>query len=105
MWSSGSAGAPARFHIGEGCSHRLIGDERAEIGQGADNAVVSPTGVLSGEADNEGLHYKEWIIGRTGHSIYRFGQAEPGTASIGSARPGARSSPRHLVANNPNVNT
>jgi len=38
-------------------SHRLIGDGMAEIGQSSDNAVVSPTGVLSGEADNERLHF------------------------------------------------
>ena len=34
-------------------AHRLIGDGVAEIGQGADDAVVPPAGVLSGEADNE----------------------------------------------------
>ena len=34
-------------------AHRLIGNGMPEIGQGADDAVVSPTGVLSGEADNE----------------------------------------------------
>ena len=34
-------------------SHGLIGNRVAEIGQGSDDAVVSPTGVLSGEADNE----------------------------------------------------
>jgi hypothetical protein len=32
-------------------SHRLIGDGMAGIGRSSDNAVVSPTGVLSGEAD------------------------------------------------------
>jgi hypothetical protein len=37
-------------------SHRLIGNGMAEIGQSSDNAVVSPTGVLSGEADNQRLH-------------------------------------------------
>ena len=36
-------------------SHRLIGNGMAEIGQSSDNAVVSPTGVLSGEADNQRL--------------------------------------------------
>ena len=34
-------------------AHRLIGNEVAEIGERSDDAVVSPTGVLSGEADNE----------------------------------------------------
>ena len=34
-------------------AHRLIGDGVAEIGQGSDDAVVSPAGVISGEADNE----------------------------------------------------
>jgi hypothetical protein len=38
-------------------AHRLIGNGMPEIGQGADDAVVSPTGVLSGEADNERLHF------------------------------------------------
>src|SRR6186713_1962348 len=38
-------------------SHRLIGYGMAEIGQRSDNAVVPPTGVLSGEADNERLHF------------------------------------------------
>ena len=38
-------------------SHRLIGDGMAEIGQSSDNAVVSPTGVLSGEADNERFQF------------------------------------------------
>ena len=31
-------------------SHGLIGNSVAEIGQGSDDAVVSPAGVLSGEA-------------------------------------------------------
>jgi hypothetical protein len=39
-------------------SHRLIGDWMAEIGKRSDDAVVSPTGVLSGEADNERLHFR-----------------------------------------------
>jgi len=34
-------------------AHRLIGHRVAEIGQGSDDTVVSPTGVLPGEADNE----------------------------------------------------
>ena len=34
-------------------SHRLIGDRMAQIGQCSDDAVVSPAGVLSGEADDE----------------------------------------------------
>jgi|SRR5450759_1801241 hypothetical protein len=34
-------------------AHRLIGNEVAEIGQGSDDAVVSPTGVLSGKADDQ----------------------------------------------------
>jgi len=38
-------------------SHRLIGDGMAEIGQSSDNAIVSPTGVLSGEADNQRLYF------------------------------------------------
>ena len=41
--------------------HCLIGDGMAEIAQSADNAVVSPTGVLSGEADDERFH-----LGRDG---------------------------------------
>ena len=36
-------------------AHRLIGNEVAEIGERSDDAVVSPTGVLPGEADNERL--------------------------------------------------
>jgi hypothetical protein len=42
-------------------AHRLIGDGMTEIGQRSDDAVVSPTGVLSGEADNKRLH-----LGRDG---------------------------------------
>ena len=34
-------------------AHRLIGNHVTEIGQGSDDAVISPAGVLSGEADNE----------------------------------------------------
>ena len=30
----------------------------AEIGQGSDDAVVSPAGVLSGEAHNEGFQFR-----------------------------------------------
>ena len=37
----------------KGIAHRLIGNAVAEIGQGSDDAVVSPAGVLSGEAHNE----------------------------------------------------
>ena len=36
----------------EDVSHRLIGNRVAEIGQSSGDAVVSPAGVLSGEADN-----------------------------------------------------
>ena len=36
-------------------AHRLIGNRVAEIGQSSDDAVVSPAGVLSGEADDERL--------------------------------------------------
>src|ERR1019366_6918563 len=46
-------------------SHRLIGDGMAEIGQRSDDTVVSPAGVLSGEADNKRLHFgRDW--GRPG---------------------------------------
>jgi hypothetical protein len=38
-------------------AHRLIGNGVAEIGQGSDDAVVSPAGVLSGEADNERFQF------------------------------------------------
>src|ERR1035437_136777 len=34
-------------------AHRLIGNGATEIGEGTDDAVVSPAGVLSGEADNQ----------------------------------------------------
>ena len=34
-------------------AHGLIGNGVAEIGQGSDDAVVSPAGVLSGKADNQ----------------------------------------------------
>jgi hypothetical protein len=37
----------------KGVAHRLIGNAMAEIGHGSDDAVVSPAGVLSGEAHNE----------------------------------------------------
>jgi hypothetical protein len=38
-------------------AHRLIGNGVAEIGQGSNDAVVSPAGVLSGETDNERLQF------------------------------------------------
>ena len=38
-------------------AHRLIGDGMAEIGQGSNEAVVSPTGVLPGEAHNERFQF------------------------------------------------
>ncbi len=42
-------------------SHGLIGNGMAEIGQSSDNAVVSPTGVLSGKADNQSLRFSgDW---------------------------------------------
>jgi hypothetical protein len=42
-------------------SRRLIGDGMAEIGKRSDNLIVSPTGVLSAEADNERLHLgRDW---------------------------------------------
>jgi hypothetical protein len=37
----------------KGIAHRLIRNIAAEIGQSSDDAVISPTGVLSGEAYNE----------------------------------------------------
>ena len=37
----------------EGFTHGLIGNSMAEIGQSTDDAVVSPTRVLSCEADNK----------------------------------------------------
>ena len=39
-------------------AHRLIGNGVAEIGQGSHDAVVSPAGVLSGEAHNEGFQFR-----------------------------------------------
>ena len=38
-------------------SHGLIGNSVAEIAQGSDDAVVSPAGVLSGEAHNERFQF------------------------------------------------
>src|ERR1035437_945440 len=38
-------------------AHGLIGNRVAEIGQGSDDAVVPPTGVLSGEAHNERFQF------------------------------------------------
>src|SRR5258705_9158714 len=37
---------------------RLIGNEVAEISQGSHDAVVSPAGVLSGEADDESFQVR-----------------------------------------------
>ena len=37
--------------------HRLIGNPVAEIGQGSDDAVVSPAGVLSGETYDERFQF------------------------------------------------
>src|SRR5215472_13912070 len=39
-------------------AYRLIGDGMAEIGKGPDDAVVSPTGILSGEADDQRFHVR-----------------------------------------------
>ena len=39
-------------------AHCLIGNGVAEIGQGSDDAVVSPGGVFSGEAHNEGFQFR-----------------------------------------------
>jgi hypothetical protein len=39
-------------------AHCLIGNGVAEIGQGSDDAVVSPAGVFSGEAHNEGFQFR-----------------------------------------------
>ena len=38
-------------------ARRLIGNGVAEIGQGSDDAVVSPAGILSGEAHNERFQF------------------------------------------------
>ena len=38
-------------------AHRLIGNGVAQIGQGSDDAVVSPAGVLFGEAHNERFQF------------------------------------------------
>ena len=43
--------------IPEDVSPRLIGNRVAEICQGSDDAVVSPAGVLSGEAHNERFQF------------------------------------------------
>lgn len=46
-------------------THRLIGDGMAEIGQRSDDPIVSPTGVLSGEPDNERFDCRRdwWVAG------------------------------------------
>ena len=55
-------------------AHRLIGDGMAEIGQRSDNPIVSPTGVLPGEADNKRLHFgRDW---RSAGSSAEFGAVE-----------------------------
>ena len=38
-------------------AHRLIGNGVTEIGQGSDDSVVSPAGILSGEAHNERFQF------------------------------------------------
>src|SRR5215469_1811006 len=38
-------------------THRLIGNHVAEIGQGSNDAVVSPAGILSGKTDNERFQF------------------------------------------------
>ena len=38
-------------------AHGLIGNRVAEIGQGSDDAIISPAGVLSGEAHNERFQF------------------------------------------------
>jgi hypothetical protein len=38
-------------------THGLVGDEMTEIGQSSNNAILSPTGVLPGEADNQCLQF------------------------------------------------
>src|SRR4051812_9986419 len=52
-------------------SHRLIGNGMAEIGQGSDNAVVSPTGVRSGETDNQRLHLGGHRWPARGSAVFR----------------------------------
>ena len=53
--------APLRCRLdpvaAEDIAHRLIGNGVAEIGQSSDDAVVSPAGVLSGEAHNERFQF------------------------------------------------
>ena len=41
----------------EDIAHRLAGNALTEIRQSSDDAVVSPAGVLSGEAHNEGFQF------------------------------------------------
>ena len=41
----------------EDVAHGLIGNNVAKIGQGSDDAVATPAGVLSCEADDERLHF------------------------------------------------
>ena len=41
----------------EDIAHSLIGNRVADISQGSCDPVVSPAGVLSGEADNELFHF------------------------------------------------
>jgi len=50
-------------------AHRLIGNGVAEIGQGSDDAVISPAGVLSGEADNSALPR----LARCGVGLAKYG--------------------------------
>ena len=49
---------PAGSRIGEGCCRPTGRKRRGEIGQGSNDAVVSPPGILSGEAHDEGFQFR-----------------------------------------------
>ena len=39
-------------------SHRLIGQAVTQIGQGSDDAILSPAGVLSRHSHHQGFHFR-----------------------------------------------
>ena len=55
-------------------SHRLIGQAVTQIGQGSDDAVISPAGVLSRHSHHQGFHFRSH--GRAARILAMFGAIE-----------------------------
>jgi len=69
-----SLGGRSNAVAAQNVSHRLIGQAVTQIGQGSDDAVISPAGVLSRHSHHQGFHFRSH--GRAARILAMFGAIE-----------------------------